>query len=58
MSCDCCVALHRVAMGLSAVYNCGIPDHVHYFLCAVLVLGCGLSGTLQLVEEVAGCFAF
>ena len=26
---DSCVALPRVAMGLSAVSDCGIPDHTH-----------------------------
>ena len=29
MSRDCCVALPRGAMGLSAVCDCGIPDHTH-----------------------------
>ena len=31
LSHDCCVALPRYATGLSAVYDCGIPDHTHYF---------------------------
>ena len=26
---DCCVALPRGAMGLSAVCDCGFPDHTH-----------------------------
>ena len=29
MSRDCCVALPRGAMGLSAVCICGFPDHTH-----------------------------
>ena len=32
MSRDGCVALPCGAMGLSAVCDCGIPDHTHYFL--------------------------
>ena len=32
MSHDCCVALPQGAMGLSAVCDCGITDHTHYFL--------------------------
>ena len=32
MSRDGCVALPRGAMGLSAVCDCGIPDHTHYFI--------------------------
>ena len=29
MSHDCCVALPSCAVGLSAVCDCGIPDHTH-----------------------------
>ena len=29
MSRDCCVALPHDATGLSAVCDCGIPDHTH-----------------------------
>ena len=31
MSRDCCVALPRGAMGLSAVCDVVFPDHTHYF---------------------------
>ena len=28
---DCCVPLPRGVIGLSAVCDCGIPDHTHLF---------------------------
>ena len=37
MSRDCCVALSGVAMGLSAVCDCG-PDHTYYFLNLIKLL--------------------
>ena len=32
VSCDCCVALPHDATDLSAVCDCGIPDHTHLLL--------------------------
>ena len=31
MSRDCCAAFPHDVMGLSAVCDCGFPDHTHYF---------------------------
>ena len=39
MSRDCCVALPRAAIGLSAVYNCGISWSYSLFLVAIFRSG-------------------
>ena len=39
MYCDCCVALPRGAMGLSAVCDCGISRSYSLTIFAVILLG-------------------